>query len=64
MSHTVKRRRDYTITRRKVGDREVISLNFDATNTSFLRQLAHAAWNASLEPLRGDLDNLVQEGLL
>ena len=64
MSQTLKRRKHYTLTKRMVGAREVVSINVDASNVSFLRQLAHAAWNVSLEPLRGDLDNLVQEALL
>lgn len=55
MSQTIKRRKHYTLTKRKVGNREVVSINVDASNRAFLEDLhlvAHGFVPKNGDPLR------------
>lgn len=40
---TIIRRKHYTLTKREVGDREVVSINVDASNRAFLEDIHLAA---------------------
>lgn len=72
MSKTISRRRNYTLTTRTVGVREVVSLNVDASNRAFLTALhdvlttgrAHPREHDSLCALAYDLEQWLDANLV